>query len=245
MKRLIQILTLPTIIIGFSLTATVFAWGMTTKEFTMPFVWIATIIGLIMTFVHYRTGLVTLIICSLAWLIIFADYFGHFLTFDFFRLEKWGLQIPFVICPLILSILALRQLTKNTKLRLIGIILTVLIPTIGFASYFDKTLTQNTFSEFHGMDDSTNTYMGRFRATPMDTRYFEVSMTSSEVEKVVRNVGTFSVGHCYVNDTKLRVRMRFNQIREVELYKLKDTELKETIKWKLPDLNGQTEYLKR
>ena len=245
MKHLIQIVTLPTIIVGFSLTATVFAWGMTTKEFIMPFIWIATVIGFILTFVNYKAGLASLIICSLAWLIIFADYFGHFLTFDFFRLEKWGLQIPFVICPVIVSILAFRQLTINRKLRVFGILLTVLIPIIGLASYFDKTVTQNTFSEFHGMDEGTSTYMGRFRATPMDTRYFEVTIASQEVEKVVKSVGTFSVGHYYVNDTKLKVRMRFNQIMEVELYKLKDIELKKTIKWKLTELVGQTEYLKR
>lgn len=245
MKRLIQILTLPTIIIGYSLTATVFAWGITTKEFAMPFVWVATIIGLIMTFVHYKAGLVTLILCYLAWLILFADYFGHFLTFNLFQLEKWGFHIPFVFCPLILSIIAFRELTKNKKVRLIGILATILIPTIGFASYYDKTLIQNTFSEFHGLDDSSNTYMGRFRATPMDARYFEVNMASPEVKTVVKNVGTFSVGHYYVNDTRLRVRMRFNQIREVELYRFKDTELKDVVKWKTADLNGQTEFLKR
>jgi len=245
MKRIIQILTIPTILIGFSLTATVFAWGMTTKEFIMPFIWVATIIGFILTFINLKTGLITLLISSLAWLTIFADYFGHFLTFDLLKLEKWGLEIPYVFCPLIVAILTIRQLTLKPRLRIAGILLTVLIPTIGFASYYDKTVTQTIFSEFHGMDENSKEYMGRFRATPMDARYFEVTISSPEVEEVVREKGTFLVGHYYVNDTKLKVKMRFNKIKQVELYKFKDRELKEPIIWTIDELNGQTEYLKR
>ncbi|WP_152552800.1 hypothetical protein [Schleiferia thermophila] len=245
MKHIIQILTIPTILIGFSLTATVFAWGMTTKEFIMPLIWVATIIGFILTFINLKTGLITLLISSLAWLTIFADYFGHFLTFDLLKLEKWGLEIPFVFCPLIVAILTIRQLTLKPRLRIAGILLTVLIPTIGFATYYDKTLTQTTFSEFHGMDENSKEYLGRFRATPMDARYFEVTINSQEVEEIVREKGTFLVGHYYINDTKLKVKMRFNKIKQVQLYQLKDRELKEPVIWTIDELNGQTEYLKR
>jgi hypothetical protein len=245
MKRLIQILTLPTIFIGFSVTMTVYAWGMTTKEFIIPYVWVATIIGFVLSFVNYKIGLISLIITSLAWLTIFADNFGHFLTFDFFKIQEWGLQIPFIICPVVVSSLAIRQLITNSKFQIIGILLTILIPAIGFASYFDKTITQTTFSEFHGLDNHIKTYMGRFRATPMDTRYFEVTMGSQEVRKVAKQVGTFLIDHYYVNDTELKVKMRFNKVMEVELYKLKDIELKRTVKWELKELDGETEYLKK
>src|SRR5690606_41530876 len=77
-----------------------------------------------------------------------------------------GLQIPFVFCPIIVAILTIRQLTLKPRLRIAGILLTVLIPTIGLADYDDKTVTQTTFTEVHGLDKNSKDYMGRYSATP-------------------------------------------------------------------------------
>lgn len=38
--------------------------------------------------------------------------------------------------------------------------------------------------------------------------------------------------------------MNFDKIKEVELYKLGDLELKEPIEWKVKELNGETEFQK-
>ncbi|WP_147169229.1 hypothetical protein [Phaeodactylibacter luteus] len=246
MKRLIQILTLPIILVGFSLSATVMAWGMTTKEFLMPIVWIATIVAFILTFIKEKIGLTVLIVTCFGWLFLFAEYFGHFLTFEADKIVNWGLRLSaaFVICPLTLVFLSTKRLVKNKKLGFSVIATSLLIPLVGFGSNYDKTYSRTTFAEFHRVNDSTDSYLGRFRAGPADTRFFEIEMNSDEVKEIALTTGTYLVGHYYINNVKLNVRMNFSSIKEIELTKLNKVELENPIKWELSDVEGQTEYLK-
>lgn len=244
MKRLIQIFTLPIIIVGFSLSATVLAWGMTTKEFLMPIVWIATIVAFIMTFIKEKVGLTVLIVTCFGWLLLFAEYFGHFLTFEADKIVNWGLSAAFVICPLVLVFLSTKRLVKNKKLEFSVIAISLLIPLIGFGSNYNKTYSRTTFAEFHRINDSTDNYLGRFRAGPGDTRFFEIEMNSDEVKEIVLTEGTYLVGHYYVNNVKLNVKMNFSTIKEIELIKMNKTDIENPVIWELSEVKGQTEYLK-
>jgi len=69
-------------------------------------------------------------------------------------------------------------------------------------------------------------------------------MNLDEVKEIAKTKGTFLVGHYYMNNVKLKVRMNFNKIKEVELYRLHDYELENPVKWELSELEGQTKYLK-
>ena len=171
-------------------------------------------------------------------------HFGHFLTFEADKIVNWGLSAAFVICPLILIILSTKRLVKNKNLKFSVIVISLLIPIIGFGSNYDKTYSRTTFAEFHKINDSTDSYLGKFRAGPADTRFFEIEMNSDEVKEIVLTKGTFLVGHYYVNNVELNVRMNFSRIKEIELTRLNKVELENPVKWELSEVKGQTEYLK-
>ena len=122
------------------------------------------------------------------------------------------------------------------------ITIALIIPAAGFISYADKTYTKDVFSEYYNVAEEE--YKTIFRAGPADTRHFTKTMESDEVRKLVTKNATFVAGHHYIPNTKVRVRMTFNKITEVELYKLDDYELTKPIKWQIEELDGRTEFLK-
>lgn len=243
MKRTVQILTGILLIAGFSVSMTALAWSTTIKEMLYLPLWLISTIGLILTFSKLKAGLYIILTSSILWLIQMAETFGWFLTFEIQNLALWGVIALPVFISLMNAILTSRiLLSKFNKIRLSTIVIAIIIPAAGFISYADKTYTKNIFSEYY--DVAEEKYRAIFRAGPADTRYFTMTMESDEVRKLVTENATFVAGHHYFPNTKFRVRMTFNKITEVEIYKLDGYELTKPIKWRIEELNGHTEFLK-
>lgn len=118
----------------------------------------------------------------------------------------------------------------------------LLIPIFGILSYANKTYDKNVFSEFYEIENTE--FKAVFKPQPSDTRKFEMAISSNELRNLVRDKATFVANHHYFPNARLKVNMTFSKINEVELYKVDDYELEHPIKWKIDELNGETEFLK-
>jgi hypothetical protein len=242
-KSAIQILAVVLVIVGLYLSMTAFAWSIEPTEMLFISLWIATIIGLILSFSKKNTGIYTLMIVSVFWLLLLAEKLGWFLTFEPENIALMGIFGLPVIASVLILIIGSNLIFDNkrkTKFLISGI--GILIPIVGILSFANKTYDKNIFSEFYELDSKE--FRAVFKPQPADSREFEMKLESEELRDLVINKATFVANHHYFPNAKFRVKMTFSEITEIELYKVSDFELKKPLKWKIEELNGETEFLK-
>jgi len=246
MKKAIHILTGILLIAAFSLASTAFAWATTTKELLYIPLFILTLAGFIISLNTKKTGFVVILVASVLWLTKLFEEFGWFIVFKLNNLALWGLILLPVILSITLIFLSVKVLipeSKNKrKYEVLSLAIGLTIPIASLLSFADKTNNQSVFAEFYQLENQT--YKAYFKATPSDTRMFEVKLNSEEVRKLVLNKATYVANHHYFPNAMFRVRMNFDKVKEVELYKLDGNKLEEPIKWNVRDLKGETEFLK-
>ena len=71
-----------------------------------------------------------------------------------------------------------------------------------------------------------------------------MEMSSNELRNLVKDKATFVANHHYFPNAKFKVNMTFSKINEIELYQVNYHKLEQPIKWKIEELNGETEFLK-
>ncbi|WP_230080295.1 hypothetical protein [Winogradskyella marina] len=244
MKKTVIILsTLALIVVGFSLSMTAMAWSINPSEMLYLPLWILTIIGLILFLTIKKIGTYSLILIAILWLLQISETLGWFLTFEPENLALWGIfGLPTIACILI-TFFGINYGLENQKKFGLGIKgIALLIPIVGILSYANKTYDKNVFSEFY--DIKKTEYKAVFKPQPSDTRQFEMEMSSTELRNLVKDKATFVANHHYFPNARFKVNMTFSKINEIELYQVADHKLEQPIKWKIDELNGETEFLK-
>jgi hypothetical protein len=246
MKITVQVLSAILLIATFSLVSSAMAWATTTREVLYIFIFLITSLGLILSFLTEKAGIWILLFSSFLWLLNFAIEFGWFITFELDNLALWAvIFLPIVICISIASI-SVRYLLPDSKhfkyYKSGALIIGLLIPISGLASYANHTYDKSVFTEFY--DVESEVYKIVFRAGPADTRKFEVEIGSDEIRTIVLNSATFVANHHYLGNTKLSVRMSFSTIEEIQLNELSNEELDAPLSWKPDEVNGTIEFLK-
>jgi hypothetical protein len=205
-----------------------------------------TLVGFIISFFTNKTGVVIIFIASLLWILQLADGFGWFITFEPNNNALLGvIFLPIAFCILLcyLSVKFLFLGSPNVnKYTAASLAVALFIPIVGLFSYADKTYEQNVFAEFYQVEKKK--YQVIFRPSPADTRMFEVELDSEEVRDLVLSKATFVANHHYFPNAMFKVRMKFDKIEEVELYKLEENKLSDPIRWDVTELKGETEFLK-
>ncbi len=206
-----------------------------------------TLVGFIISFFTKKTGVVIIYIASLLWILQLAEGFGWFITFEPNNTALWGvIFLPLAFCILLsyltVRFLFLRSPNEKKKYSAVSLTIALVIPIVGLLSYADKTYEKNVFAEFYQVKNDN--YKVIFRPSPADTRMFEVEMASEEVRNLVLDKATFVANHHYFPNAVFKVRMKFDKIEEVELYKLEADNLSKPIRWDVTELKGETEFLK-
>lgn len=245
MKITVQVLSAILLIATFSLVSTAMAWATTTREVLYILIFLVTSLGLLLSFLTEKIGIWILLLSSFLWLLNFALDFGWFITFELDNLALWAvIFLPVVMCIFIASI-SVRYLlpdSKHFKYYKSGVlIISLLIPISGFASYANHTYEKSVFTEFH--DVESEVYKVVFRAGPADTREFEVEISSDEIRTIVLDSATFVANHHYLGNTQLRVRMTFSTIEEIQLNELSNKVLNDPLSWKPGEVNGSIQFL--
>jgi len=205
--------------------------------------WILTIIGLILFIANKKFGTKFIILISILWLLQLAGTLGWFLTFEPKNLALWGMIGLPTIASILITLCGINygfDSHKKIGLAIKGI--AILIPIVGILSFANKTYNKNVFSEFYDIEKTE--YRAVFKPQPSDTRQFVMEMSSTELRDLVKNNATFVANHHYFPNAKFKVNMTFSKINEIELYQVDDYKLKHPIKWKIEELNGETEFLK-
>ena len=242
-KTVIIISTIVLIVVGFSLSMTAMAWSINPSEMLYLPLWILTIIGLILFFATKKSGKYFLIIVAILWLFQLAGTLGWFLTFEPENIALWGIIGLPTISSILIVFFGIDYVLENQKKVGLGIKgITVLIPIVGILSFANKTYEKIVFSEFYDVENTE--YKAIFKPQPSDTRQFEMGISSNELRNLIKDKATFIANHHYFPNAKLKVNMPFSKINEVELYQVAEHELKNPIKWKIEELNGETEFLK-
>lgn len=246
MIKAIKVLTGILLAVAFSLASTAFAWATSTKELLFLPLFLLTLVGFIISFFTKKTGVIIIFIASLLWIFQLADEFGWFITFEPNNTALWGVVfLPIAFC-IILSYLSVRFLFLGSpnvkKYSALSLSVALIIPIVGWLSYADKTYEQNVFAEFYQVENDN--YKVIFRPSPADTRMIEVELASEEVRNLVLNKATFVANHHYFPNAVFKVKMTFDKIEEVELYKLEENNLSKPIRWDIAELKGETEFLK-
>ncbi|MBF8150707.1 hypothetical protein ITJ86_12415 [Winogradskyella sp. F6397] len=222
---------------------TAMAWSINPSEMLYLPLWILTIIGLILFLTIKKIGTYSLILIAILWLLQISETLGWFLTFEPENLALWGIfGLPTIACILI-TFFGINYGLENQKKFGLGIKgIALLIPIVGILSYANKTYDKNVFSEFY--DIKKTEYKAVFKPQPSDTRQFEMEMSSTELRNLVKDKATFVANHHYFPNARFKVNMTFSKINEIELYQVADHKLEQPIKWKIDELNGETEFLK-
>jgi len=222
---------------------TAMAWSINPSEMLYLPLWILTIIGLILFLTIKKIGTYSLILIAILWLLQISETLGWFLTFEPENLALWGIfGLPTIACILI-TFFGINYDLENQKKFGLGIKgIALLIPIIGILSYANKTYDKNVFSEFYDIEKTE--YKAVFKPQPSDTRQFEMEMSSTELRNLVKDKATFVANHHYFPNARFKVNMTFSKINEIELYQVADHKLEQPIKWKIDELNGETEFLK-
>lgn len=245
MKITVQVLSAILLIATFSLITTAMAWATTTREVLYIFIFLITSVGLLLSFLTEKVGIWILLFSSFLWLLNFALDFGWFITFEIDNLTLWAvIFLPIVICISIASI-SVRFLLPDSKhfmyYKFGTLIISLLIPISGLASYANHTYEKSVFTEFYDVENEV--YKTVFRAGPADTRKFELEISSDEIRTIVLDSATFVANHHYLGNTKLSVRMTFSTIEEIQLNKLSNKILDTPLSWKPDEVNGSIQFL--
>ena len=245
MKVTIQILAALLLVATFSLVSTAFVWATTTREILYPLIFLITLAGFIISFIDAKSGIWVILGSSFFWLLNFSLDFGWFIIFQSGNIALWGvLFLPVILC-ISLVVLSSKYLLSDwenyTYYFSASVIVGILIPLVGLLSYADKTYERSVFSEFYEVKN--NTYKVVFKPQPSDTRKFEVEISSDEVRTIVLDSATFVANHHYLGNTKLKVRMNFSTIKDIQLYKLSDKVLESQISWRPEEVNGEIQFL--
>lgn len=231
---------------SFSLTMTVFAWGMGNATIYYLLLYPTVILTLILIIAKIRFAYFLIIILGLAYIILLNKEIGNFFIFrSYNKVLIWVLLLPYasylMLIPLSISYLTITVRHRKT------IILTSLFIAIGFPAFavaerYNMDYPDSICMDFDIQDNGLIIITGKPGFA--DTRQFTITTDSKELAVAIKNEGELFYGSYVFVNTRVTKNYRFSKLQSLTIKKLKDKPIDSNLTWTVDEIKGDISFLK-
>jgi len=241
----IKVLSVLGVLSLFSLTMTVFAWGIGDKTIYYLLLYPALIITTILLVANIRFAYFIIILFGLIYATLLNREIGKLFVFDSHNnILYLVLALPyFTLLTLIpLTISYLTEAAKHKKwLVSLALIIAIGFPFFAIAERYDMSYSDTVFVDAEINDQGQVT----FNCKPgfADTRTFIVTTKSEKVADQIKKYGEYYQGSYFLHNTAIKKIFRFSKLKSITLTGIDTNKIVPELTWTADEIKGDVSFL--
>lgn len=229
----------------FSLTMTVFAWGVGDKTLYYLLLYPALLITTILLIANIRFAYFVIILFALIYPALLNREIGELFVFDSNNIILYFvLALPYFIL-LTLVPLTTSYLTSSSKYHrlfvAIAVIIAISFPTFAIAERFDMDYSDYVFIDAEINDKGHVTL--NCKPGFVDTRTFIVTTNSLKIANQIKKYGEYYQGSYFLHTT-IRKNFRFSNLKSITLMEIDNKKIVPKLTWTIDEIKGDISFLK-
>lgn len=246
-SRLVIIITcIIALLSSFSLTISVFAYGIGETTLFYLLFYPAFLIATILVITNVRFGFYIIFLLAISYPVLLTREVGNYLVFRQYNYALfWVLLVPYLTYLTLIPMTA-KYLTAThsqaKKFIVASIILAICFPIYAVVERFDMDYPDRICMDF----DIDKNGLIKITGKPgfADNREFRITTNSKELAFAIKSEGELFYGSYVFVNTKIIKNFRFSKFQSITIKKLNDKNLDFNLTWKADEIQGDVSFLK-